>query len=86
MCDNISDYFRVKLCIISVDIFPSFGRSDGAMVLGKRSVPSRPTNLDNSQSKVYRFALDAEGGCLDIIFSHLSFPFSDFVSLEDSPI
>ena len=29
------------------------GWSGGAMVLGKLSVPSRPTNLDNSRAKAY---------------------------------
>ena len=51
--------------------------SGGAMLLGKLSVPRRPTNLDNSRARAY--CVGAYGGCLDIfkfvyLFSFL-FPF-----------
>ena len=52
------------------------GWSGGAMVLGKLSVPRRPTNLDNSRARA-ALAVGAGGGCLDIfkfvyLFSFLS--------------
>ena len=36
------------------------------MVLGKLSVPRRPTNLDNSRARAYCACSSAGGGCLDI--------------------
>ena len=41
------------------------GWSGGAMVLGKLSVPRRPTNLDKSRARA-ALAVCAGGGCLDI--------------------
>ena len=42
------------------------GGEGGAMVLGKLSVPRRPTNLDNSRTRAYCACSSAGGGCLDI--------------------
>ena len=42
------------------------GWSGGATVLGKLSVPERPTNLDNSGARATALAVGAGGGCLDI--------------------
>ena len=61
------------------------GWSGGAMVLGKLSVPRRPTNLDNSRQGPIALAVGAGGGCLNIfkfvyLFSFLS------PSFEDGPI
>ena len=53
------------------------------MVLGKLSVPGRPTNLDNSRARAYPLAVGAGWGCLDIFFSRLS---SFSPSLGDGPI
>ena len=55
------------------------------MVLGKLSVPRRPTNLDNVGKGPNALAVGADEGCLDIfslvyLFSFLS------TSLEDGPI
>ena len=50
------------------------GWSGGAKVLGKLSVPGRPTNLDNSRARAY--CACSGWGCLDIFFSPLSFLFS----------
>ena len=37
------------------------------MLLGKLSVPRRPTNLDNSRARAYcACSVGADGGCLDI--------------------
>ena len=52
------------------------------MVLGKLSVPRRPTNLDNSRARAIALAVGAGGGCLDIfkfiyLFSFLSPSFGD---------
>ena len=46
-------------------------------MLGKLSVPGRPTNLDNSRAAL---AVGAGGGCLAFCFSFLLF------SLVDGPI
>ena len=40
------------------------------MVLGKLSVPGRPTYLDSSRARVYCACSSAGEGCLDI-FSHV---------------
>ena len=51
--------------------------SDGAMVLGKLSVPTCPTNLENRWEMPVALAVGAGRGCLDIIFfSCLSFLYS----------
>ena len=47
------------------------------MVLGKFSVPGRPTNLENSRARDIALAVGALGGCLNIfslvyLFSFLS--------------
>ena len=54
-------------------------------MLGKLSVPGRPTYLDNSRARAY-CAVGAGGGGLDIFFSHLSFFSSFSFSLGDGPI
>ena len=46
------------------------GWSGGAMVLGKLSVPGRPTNLDNSRTRAYPLAEGA--GWVVWIFLHSS--------------
>ena len=38
----------------------------GAKVLGKLSVPGRPTNLNNSRARAFALAVGADWGCLDI--------------------
>ena len=45
------------------------------MVLGKLSVPGRPTNLDYSRAEPTALAVGAGGGCLDIfsLVYHFSF-------------
>ena len=45
------------------------------MVLGKRPVLGRPTNLDNSGARAYCACSRCGRGCLDIIFSRLSLLF-----------
>ena len=45
------------------------GRSGGAMVLGKLSVPGRPTNLDYSSARAYCACSRCRWGCLDIFLS-----------------
>ena len=42
-------------------------------MLGKLSVPGRPTSLDDSRARAIALAVGA--GCLDIFFSRLSFLF-----------
>ena len=47
------------------------GRLDGAMVLGKLSVPGRRTNLDNSRARAYCTCSRCGWGCLDIFLSSI---------------
>ena len=54
----------------------SQGRSGGAMVLGKLSVPAHPTNLYYCRARAYCACLGAGGHCLDIFLSSILFPFS----------
>ena len=51
------------------------GGSSGAMVLGKRPIPGRPTNLDYSRARGYCACSWCGWGYLDIFFSlhHFSF-------------
>ena len=60
--------------------------SVGAMVLGKVTVPGRPTELDNVRARATALAVGADGGCLDIFDSRLSFLFSFSLSLGNGPI
>ena len=55
-------------------------------MLGKLPVPRRPTNLAEVRQGPIALAVGAEGGCLDIFFSRLSFLFSYSLSLGDGPI
>ena len=61
------------------------GWSGGAMVLGKLSVPGRPTILITVGQGPITLAVGAGGGGLDIFT--LIYPFSSFsLSLGDGPI
>ena len=55
------------------------------MVLGKRPVPGRPSNLDYSRARAKCACSRYVWGCLDI-FSRLSFLSSFSLSLRDGPI
>ena len=63
------------------------GWSGRVKVLGKLSVPGRPTCvwMIVGQGPI-ALAVGAGGCCLDIFFSHLSFLFSFSLSLGDGPI
>ena len=52
------------------------GWSGGANVLGKLSVPGRPTNLDNSRARAYCACSRCGWGMFGHFFSRLSFLFS----------
>ena len=56
------------------------------MVLGKLPVPGRPANLDRVGQGPDALAVGEGVGCLDVLFSHLSFLFSFSFSLGDGPI
>ena len=45
------------------------------MVLGKLTVPGRPTNLDKSRARAYCVCSRCGWGLFGHFFSHLSFPF-----------
>ena len=73
------------LFFFSLFIFYCSREAGGAMVLGKLSVPGRPTNLNYSRARAYCATVGAGEGCLDI-FS-LVYHFSSFsLSLGDGPI
>ena len=55
------------------------GWSDGAMVLGKLSVPTCPTSLENRWERPIALAVGAGRGCLDIVFFLLSIFFLFFL-------
>ena len=55
------------------------------MVLGKLSVPGRPTNLDNSRAGSISVSVGAGWGCLDIFSLVYLFSFIS-PSLGDGPI
>ena len=50
-------------------------------MLGKLSVPGRPTSLDDSRARVYCACNRCGWGLFGHFFSHLSFLFSFFLSL-----
>ena len=54
-------------------------------MLGKLSVPGRPTNLDDSRARAYCACNRCVWGCCFDIFS-LVYPFSFLSPLGDSPI
>ena len=62
------------------------GWSDGAKVLGKLSVPGRPTSLDDGRARAYFACSRCGWGFVRTFFSHLSFLFSFSLSLGDGPI
>ena len=62
------------------------GWSGGAKVLGKLSVPGRPTSLDDSRARAYCACSRCGWGLFGHFFSHLSFLFSLSPSLGDGPI
>ena len=72
-----SKFFLLKIAIrgdgISPDQRQHGGWSDGAMVLGKLSVPGRPTSLDGSRARVYWACNRCGWGVVWTFFSHLSF-------------
>ena len=61
------------------------GWSGGAKMLGKLSVPGRPTNLDNSSAGACYACSRCGWGLFGHLFSRLSVLFS-FSSLRDGPI
>ena len=61
------------------------GWSGGALVLGKLSVPRRPTNLDIGRARAYCACSRCGWGCLDIFKFVYLFSFVS-PSFEDGPI
>ena len=59
-------------------------RLGGEMVLGKFSVPGRPTDLDNSRARAYCACSRCGWGLFGHFFSHLSFFSSFSLSLGDA--
>ena len=55
-------------------------------MLGKLSVPGRPTSLDDSRARAYCACSRCGSGLFGHFFPHLSFLFSFFLSLGDGPI
>ena len=75
---SFSILFRNILFLVSIlemkNLLTLRGRSGGAMVLGKRSVPGRPTNLDKCSTRLTALAVGAGGKCLGIFFLSSIFP------------
>ena len=61
--DGVGYHYRGVLLI--------WGWSGGAMVLGKLSVPGRPTNLDESRARVYCACSKCGWGLFGHFFTHL---------------
>ena len=61
-------------------------RPGGAKVLGKLSVPGRPTSLDDSRTRAFCACSRCGWGLFGHFFPHLSFLFSFSLSLGDGPI
>ena len=80
--NNINPTPKVKVTIKS----EVRGWSGGAKVLGKLSVPGRPTSLDDSRARAYCSRSRCGWGLFGHFFSHLSFLFSFSLSLGDGPI
>ena len=55
-------------------------------MLGKLSVPGRPTSLDDSRARAYCACSRCGCGLFGHFFSHPSFLFFFSLSLEDGPI
>ena len=74
------DILRKSKTAVERDIVNSWGWSGGAMVLGKLSVPGRPTIWITVGQGPTALTVGAGGGCLDI-FTLLSplFPLSPFL-------
>ena len=66
--------------------FITSGWSGGAMVLGKLSVPGRPTVWIAVGQGPIALVVGAGGGCLEIFTLLYPFLSSFFVSLGDGPI
>ena len=64
----------------------SRGWSVGAKVLGKLSVPVRPTSLDDSRARAYCACSRCGWGLFEHFFPPRSFPLSFSLSLGDGPI
>ena len=63
-----------------------WGWSGGAKVLGKLSVPGRPTDLDHSRARAFCACSRCGWGLFGQFFPHLSVLFSFSLSLGEGPI
>ena len=66
--------FKVKTCFSQKQLEglePKLGWSGGAMVLGKRPMPGRPTIWITVGQGPTALAVSAGGGCLDILLSSI---------------
>ena len=77
--------FKVRKTLVSISNTVG-GGSGGAKVLGKLTVPGRPTYLDYSRARAYCACGRCGGGLFGHFFSRLSFLFSFSLSLGDGPI
>ena len=69
-----------------MQVFNIRGWSGGAKVLGKLSVPGRPTSLDYSRARAYYACSRCGWGLFGHFSSHLHFLYSFSLSLGDGPI
>ena len=64
----------------------SGGKSGGAKVLGKLTMPVRPTNLNNSRARAYCACSRCGWGLFEHFYSPLSFLSSFSLSLGGGPM
>ena len=62
------------------------GRLGGTKVLGRLSVPGRPTDFDYRRARAFSACSRCGWGLFGFFFSHLSFLSSVSLSLGDGPI
>ena len=72
--------------VVKIDILTGLGWSGGAKVLGKLSVPGRPTYLDYGRARAYCACSRCGRGLFGHFFSRLSVLSSFSLSLGDGPI
>ena len=83
---KLFDVKNITSCMRALFSFIIWGWSGGAKVLGKLSVPGRPTSLDDSRARAYCACSRCGWGLFGHFFPHLSFLFSFSFSLGDGPI
>ena len=85
-CFSCLVFLDVVCRYLSLFFFYIKGWSGGAKVLGKLTVPGRPTSLEDGRARAYCICSRCRWGLFGHFFSHLSFLFFLSLSLGDGPI